>query len=141
MDIFAGGAIARMSIFALSVTPYISASIVMLLVTASFPKLKALERSGAHGRRQVNQYTRYLTIALAALQAQGIAFALEDVRGIVTAPGWFFRIAAIMTLVAGAVLVMWLAEQISKQGLGNGFLIILVAGPVLRFLSALATSL
>jgi preprotein translocase subunit SecY len=110
----------------------------MLLVTASFPRAKALKNAGAQGRRQINQYTRYLAIALAAFQANNIAFGLENIPGVVIEPGWFFHVSTITTLVAGTVILIWLADQITKRRIGNGIVVLLIAGPVLGLLSAFA---
>ncbi len=134
INLFAGGAIERMAIFALNIMPYISASIIMQLMTSVSPKLEALKKEGEQGRKQINQYTRYLTVALAAFQAYGIALGLEGQRGsagaVVFDPGWFFRISTVITLVGGTMFLMWLGEQITQRGVGNGTSLIIFAGIV-----------
>ncbi len=134
VNLFAGGAIERMAIFALNIMPYISASIIMQLMSSVSPKLEALKKEGEQGRKQINQYTRYLTVALAAFQAYGIALGLEGQRssvgGVVFEPGWFFRISTVITLVGGTMFLMWLGEQITQRGVGNGTSLIIFAGIV-----------
>ncbi|MEZ5852191.1 MAG: preprotein translocase subunit SecY [Hyphomicrobiaceae bacterium] len=134
INLFSGGAIERMAIFALNIMPYISASIIMQLMTSVAPKLEALKKEGEQGRKQINQYTRYLTVALAAFQAYGIALGLEGQRGsagaVVFDPGWFFRISTVITLVGGTMFLMWLGEQITQRGVGNGTSLIIFAGIV-----------
>jgi preprotein translocase subunit SecY len=134
VNLFAGGAIERMAIFALNIMPYISASIIMQLMTAVVPTLEALKKEGEQGRKQINQYTRYLTVALAAFQAYGIALGLEGQRSsvgsVVFEPGWFFRISTVITLVGGTMFLMWLGEQITQRGVGNGTSLIIFAGIV-----------
>ncbi len=129
---FSGGAVERMAIFALNIMPYISASIIMQLMSATSPKLMALKKEGEAGRKQINQYTRYLTVVLAALQAYGIAIGLEgtttQVGSVVIDPGWFFRISTVITLVGGTMFLMWLGEQITQRGVGNGISLIIFAG-------------
>ena len=141
-NMFAGGAVERMAIFALNIMPYISASIIMQLMTSVVPTLEALKKEGEQGRKQINQYTRYLTVALAAFQAYGIAFGLEGSRGssgpVVIDPGWFFRISTVVTLVGGTMFLMWLGEQITARGVGNGTSLIIMAGIVAGLPSALA---
>ncbi len=116
-NMFAGGAVERMAIFALNIMPYISASIIMQLMTSVDKRLEALKKEGEQGRKQINQYTRYLTVVLAAFQAYGIAIGLEGSRSaagaVVIDPGWFFRISTVITLVGGTVFLMWLGEQIT----------------------------
>ena len=133
-NMFAGGAVERMAIFALNIMPYISASIIMQLMSSMSPKLEALKKEGEQGRKQINQYTRYLTVVLAAFQAYGIAIGLEGSRGAVGAvvmdPGWFFRITTVITLVGGTLFLMWLGEQITQRGVGNGISLIIFAGIV-----------
>jgi len=133
-NMFAGGAVERMAIFALNIMPYISASIIMQLMSSVSPQLEALKKEGEQGRKQINQYTRYLTVALAAFQAYGIAIGLEGSRGssgpVVTDPGWFFRITTVVTLVGGTMFLMWLGEQITARGVGNGISLIIFAGIV-----------
>ena len=141
-NMFAGGAVERMAIFALNIMPYISASIIMQLMTSVVPTLEAPKKEGEQGRKQINQYTRYLTVALAAFQAYGIAFGLEGSRGsagpVVIDPGWFFRISTVVTLVGGTMFLMWLGEQITARGVGNGTSLIIMSGIVAGLPTALA---
>ena len=137
----AGGALGRMAIFALSIMPYISASIIMQLMTTVSPHLEQLKKEGEQGRRKMNQYTRYGTVVLAALQAYGIAVGLEGQGGVVIDPGWFFRLSAVITLTGGTVFLMWLGEQITARGVGNGISLIIFAGIVAELPSALAGTL
>ena len=135
LDIFnmlSGGAVQRMAIFALGIMPYISASIIMQLMTTVFPELEALKKEGEVGRKTINQYTRYGTVGLAALQAYGIAIGLEHWGNVVIDPGWFFRISAVITLTGGTILLMWLGEQITSRGVGNGISLIIMAGIIAR---------
>ena len=129
---FSGGAVKRMAIFALNIMPYISASIIMQLMSATSPKLTALKKEGEQGRKQINQYTRYLTALLAGMQAYGIAIGLEgttnQVGSVVIDPGWFFRISTVITLVGGTMFLMWLGEQITQRGVGNGISLIIFSG-------------
>jgi preprotein translocase subunit SecY len=138
---FAGGAVARMAIFALNIMPYISASIIMQLMSSMSPKLEALKKEGEQGRKQINQYTRYLTVLLAAFQAYGIAIGLEGstsaASAVVMNPGWFFRITTVITLVGGTLFLMWLGEQITQRGVGNGISLIIFAGIVAQLPTAL----
>ncbi|MCC2690388.1 MAG: preprotein translocase subunit SecY [Rhizobiaceae bacterium] len=129
-NMFAGGAVERMAIFALGIMPYISASIIMQLMTSVVPTLEALKKEGEQGRKIINQYTRYGTVLLALVQAYGIAVGLESGSGIVTDPGLFFRISAVITLVGGTMFLMWLGEQITARGIGNGISLIIFAGIV-----------
>ncbi len=129
-NMFAGGAVERMAIFALGVMPYISASIIMQLMTSVIPSLEALKKEGEQGRKIINQYTRYGTVLLALVQSYGIAVGLESGSGIVTDPGIFFRISAVITLVGGTMFLMWLGEQITARGIGNGISLIIFAGIV-----------
>jgi preprotein translocase subunit SecY len=133
-NMFSGGALERMAIFALNIMPYISASIIMQLMTSMNPKLEALKKEGESGRKQINQYTRYLTVVLAALQAYGIAIGLEGSRNaagsVVIDPGYFFRATTVITLVGGTMFLMWLGEQITQRGVGNGISLIIFAGIV-----------
>ncbi len=126
----AGGALGRMAIFALNIMPYISASIIMQLMTTVSPQLEALKKEGESGRKKINQYTRYGTVILAALQAWGIAVGLEGRGGIVTDPGLFFRLSTVITLTGGTVFLMWLGEQITARGIGNGTSLIIFSGIV-----------
>ncbi len=142
LNTFAGGAVERLAIFALNIMPYISASIIMQLMSSVSPKLEALKKEGEAGRKQINQYTRYLTVALAAFQAYGIAIGLEGSSSgagrVVIDPGWFFRITTVITLVGGTMFLMWLGEQITQRGVGNGISLIIFAGIVAGLPSALA---
>jgi preprotein translocase subunit SecY len=141
VNMFAGGAVERMAIFALNIMPYISASIIMQLMTSVSPKLEALKKEGESGRKQINQYTRYLTVVLAAFQAYGIAIGLEGSRGsagaVVPDPGWFFRMSTVITMVGGTMFLMWLGEQITQRGVGNGISLIIFAGIVAGLPSAI----
>lgn len=140
-NLFAGGAVGRMAIFALNIMPYISASIIIQLMTTVSPHLEQLKKEGEQGRQQINQYTRYGTVVLASLQAYGIAVGLEGASNIVTDPGWFFRMTAVITLVGGTVFLMWLGEQITARGIGNGISLIIFAGIVAELPSALVGTL
>jgi preprotein translocase subunit SecY len=140
-NMFAGGAVERMAIFALGIMPYISAAIIMQLMTAVVPTLEQLKKEGEQGRKIINQYTRYGTVLLATVQAYGIAVGLETGEGIVTDPGWFFRISAVITLAGGTIFLMWLGEQITARGLGNGISLIIFAGIVAGLPSAIAGTL
>ena len=132
-NVMAGGAVSRMAIFALGIMPYISASIIMQLMTTVFPELEALKKEGEAGRKVMNQYTRYGTVGLAAVQAFGIAIGLEHYGNVVLDPGWFFRFGAVITLTSGTMLLMWIGEQITSRGIGNGISLIIFAGIVARF--------
>jgi len=132
-NVLAGGAVSRMAIFALGIMPYISASIIMQLMTTVFPELEALKKEGEAGRKIINQYTRYGTVALAMVQAVGIALGLQAQHGIVIAPGIVFIIEAVITLTGGTMLLMWIGEQITARGVGNGISLIIFAGIVARF--------
>ncbi len=129
MNMFAGGAVKRMAVFALNVMPYITASIIMTLMKGSIPSLVALDKEGEQGRKQINQYTRYLTVFLAAFQAYGIARLLES-QGFVINPGLFFETTAVITLVGGTLFLMWMGEQITARGIVNGVSLIILAGIV-----------
>ena len=129
-NMFAGGAVQRMAIFALGIMPYITASIIMQLMTSVIPSLEALKKEGEQGRKVINQYTRYGTVLLAIVQAYGISAGLENGNGIVTDPGMFFRISTVITLVGGTMFLMWLGEQITARGIGNGISLIIFAGIV-----------
>ena len=137
-NMFAGGAVERMAIFALNIMPYISASIIMQLMTSVVPTLEALKKEGEQGRKQINQYTRYLTVVLASLQAYGIGYGLQGSPGVVIEPGPFFLISTVVTLVGGTMFLMWLGEQITARGVGNGTSLIIMAGIVAGLPSALA---
>jgi preprotein translocase subunit SecY len=137
----AGGALGRMAIFALNIMPYISASIIIQLMTTVSPHLEQLKKEGEQGRKKMNQYTRYGTVLLAALQAYGIAVGLEGQGGVVLDPGWFFRISTVITLTGGTVFLMWLGEQITSRGIGNGISLIIFAGIVAGLPSAIGHTL
>ena len=137
-NLFAGGGINRMAIFALNIMPYISASIIIQLMTTVSPTLENLKKEGEQGRKVINQYTRYLTVLLAAFQAYGIALGLEGAGSVVTSPGWFFRISTVITLTGGTVFLMWLGEQVTSRGIGNGISLIIFAGIVAELPSAIA---
>src|SRR5216683_2169130 len=140
-DMFSGGALRRMTIFALNIMPYISASIIMQLLTSVSPTLDQLKKEGEAGRKIINQYTRYLTAVLAAFQAYGIAIGLEGSGNIVIDPGWFFRISTVITLTGGTMFLMWLGEQITSRGIGNGISLIIMAGIVAGIPSAIIGTL
>jgi len=127
-NMFSGGALSRFTVFALGIMPYISASIIMQLMAVVSPQLEALKKEGESGRRKITQYTRYGTLVLAMFQALGIAVALESQRGLVIDPGMAFRLTTMITLVTGTMFLMWLGEQITERGLGNGISIIIFAG-------------
>ena len=133
-DMFAGGALSRMTIFALNIMPYISAAIIMQLLTAVSPTLEALKKEGEAGRKKINQYTRYGTVLLAVFQSYGIAVGLEATQGpsgsAVIDPGLFFRLTTVITLTGGTIFLMWLGEQITQRGVGNGISLIIFAGIV-----------
>ncbi|MBZ9662714.1 preprotein translocase subunit SecY [Mesorhizobium sp. ESP-6-4] len=129
-NMFAGGAVQRMAIFALGIMPYISASIIMQLMTSVIPSLETLKKEGEQGRKIINQYTRYGTVLLALIQAYGISIGLEGGNGIVNDPGMFFRISTVVTLVGGTMFLMWLGEQITARGIGNGISLIIFSGIV-----------
>jgi preprotein translocase subunit SecY len=129
-DMFAGGAVQRMAIFALNLIPYITASIVVQVMTTAVPKLEALKKEGEQGRRKINQYTRYLAVVFCVIQAYGIARGLEGSQGVVLNPGWFFQLSTVITLVGGTMFLMWLGEQITSRGIGNGISLIIFAGIV-----------
>jgi preprotein translocase subunit SecY len=139
-DMFSGGALGRMTVFALNIMPYISASIIIQLMTAAVPSLEALKKEGEAGRKKLNQYTRYLTVFIAIFQAWGISVGLEANRAVID-PGWFFRIGCIVTLVGGTMFLMWLGEQITARGVGNGISLIIFAGIVAGLPSALGGTL
>ncbi len=134
----AGGALGRMAIFALNIMPYISASIIIQLMSSVSPQLEALKKEGEQGRKKINQYTRYGTVLLAALQAYGIAVGLEGQGSLVVDPGMFFRLSTVITLTGGTVFLMWLGEQITSRGIGNGISLIIFAGIVARLPDGIA---
>src|ERR671919_437360 len=144
-NMFAGGALERMSIFALGILPYISASIIMQLMTAVSPTIEALKKEGESGRKKINQYSRYLTVLLAAVQAWGLAIGLEGMTSsigtAVPDPGLFFRLTTVITIVGGCVFLMWLGEQITARGVGNGISLIIFTGIIAQLPSALASTL
>jgi len=145
VDLFSGGNLRRLSIFALGIMPYISASIILQLLTVVVPALERLAKEGEAGRKKITQYTRYGTIALSMVQSLGIAYGLESMRSptglsIVPTPGWGFRLLTMVTLTAGTALIMWMGEQISEKGIGNGISLIIFAGIVVRLPSALTAS-
>ena len=140
-DMFSGGALSRMTIFALNIMPYITASIIMQLMTAIVPTLEAMKKDGEAGRKMINQYTRYLTVLLATVQGYGIAVGLEAASGVVDDPGLFFRLTTVVTLVGGTLFLMWLGEQITSRGVGNGISLIIFAGIVANLPTALAGTL
>ena len=127
-NMFSGGALSRFSIFALGIMPYISASIIIQLMSHVVPSMEALKKEGEAGRRKITQYTRYSTLGLAVFQSLGIAVALESSAGLVNVPGIGFRVTAMVSLTAGTMFLMWLGEQITERGLGNGISIIIFAG-------------
>ena len=144
-NMFAGGALERMSIFALGILPYISASIILQLMTAVSPTLEALKKEGESGRKKINQYTRYLTVVLAAAQAYGMGIGLEAMQGpsgsAVLDPGWFFRATTVITITGGTVFLMWLGEQITARGIGNGISLIIFVGIIAQLPVAVASLL
>ena len=127
-NMFSGGALSRFSVFALGIMPYISASIIMQMLSYVLPSLEALRKEGESGRRKITQYTRYGTLALGIFQGFGIAVALESQAGLVLDPGMLFRITTTVSLLTGTMFLMWLGEQITERGLGNGISIIIFAG-------------
>jgi preprotein translocase subunit SecY len=144
-DMFSGGALGRMTVFALNIMPYISASIIIQLMSAAVPSLETLKKEGESGRKKLNQYTRYLTVVIAMVQSYGIAVGLESMRGsfgpAVVDPGMFFRISCVVSLVGGTMFLMWLGEQITARGIGNGTSLIIFSGIVANVPHALATLL
>jgi preprotein translocase subunit SecY len=140
-NMFAGGGIHRMAIFALNIMPYISASIIVQLMTTVSPTLEQLKKEGEQGRKVINQYTRYGTVFLAAIQAYGIAIGLEGAGTVVADPGIFFRLSTVITLTGGTVFLMWLGEQVTSRGIGNGISLIILSGIVAQLPSAIAGTL
>lgn len=144
-DMLAGGALSRMTIFALNIMPYISASIIMQLMTTIVPSMEALKKEGESGRKKINQYTRYLTVLITVLQAYSIAVGLETMTSsagsVVIDPGLFFRFVTVVTLTGGTLFLMWLGEQITSRGVGNGTSLIIFAGIVANLPQALAATL
>src|SRR5213082_1125358 len=144
-DLFSGGNFRRLTLFAPGIMPYITASIILLLLTVVWPYLERLSKEGELGRRKITQYTRYLTVALAIVQAAGIAIYLErqqQVAGLplVYNPGWGFRLMCVLTLTTGTSFIMWLGEQITERGIGNGMSLLIFCGIVDRFPSAVLTT-
>src|SRR5690606_1149231 len=140
-NMFAGGAVERMAILALNLIPYITASIVIQVISTASPRLEALKKEGESGRRKLNQYTRYLTVVFCAIQAYGIAIGLEGSPGVVLNPGWFFRMSTVITLVGGTMFLMWLGEQITSRGVGNGISLIIFAGIIANLPTTIAQTL
>jgi preprotein translocase subunit SecY len=144
-NMFSGGALGRMTVFALNIMPYISASIIIQLMSAAVPTLEALKKEGETGRKKLNQYTRYLTVFIAMFQSYGIAVGLESMHGsfgaAVIDPGMFFRLSCVVSLVGGTMFLMWLGEQITARGIGNGTSLIIFSGIVANVPHALATLL
>ena len=144
-NMFSGGALKRLTVFALGIMPYISASIIMQLLTKVSPKLEQISKEGAAGKRKITQYTRYATLGLATFQAIGVAVALEAQKAggvpVVIDPGWAFRFVAVITLVSGTMFLMWLGEQITERGIGNGISLIIFAGIVAGLPSAIGGTL
>jgi preprotein translocase subunit SecY len=144
-NMFSGGALQRMTIFALNIMPYISASIIMQLAAAMSPNLEKLKKEGEHGRMKINQYTRYLTVLLASVQAYGLAVGLEGMQSssgaAVIDPGLFFRASTVITIVGGTIFLMWLGEQITQRGIGNGISLIIFAGIVAELPRAIGSTL
>jgi preprotein translocase subunit SecY len=145
IDMFSGGALSRFSIFTLGIMPYISASIILQLLTVVIPQLEKLSKEGELGRRKITQYTRYGTVVLSLIQGTGIAVGLESVgaggTSVVYHPGWEFRLLTVLTLTSGTAFIMWLGEQITERGIGNGISLIIFAGIVARFPSGLVRTM
>lgn len=144
-DMFSGGALSQLSVFALGIMPYISASIILQLLTVVIPQLERLSKEGEAGRRKITQYTRYGTVVLSIIQGFGIAFGVEGMTGpggemVVISPGWSFRLITVITLTAGTAFIMWLGEQITERGIGNGISLIIFAGIVAGIPNALVNT-
>lgn len=144
-DMFSGGALERLTVFALGIMPYISSSIIFQLLTVVVPAIEKLSKEGESGRKKIIQYTRYGTIVLSFVQGLGIAIGLESMRGpagelVVPSPGWSFRLMTVLTLTAGTAFIMWLGEQMSEKGIGNGISLIIFAGIVARIPTALGNT-
>jgi len=144
-DMFSGGALERLSVFALGIMPYISASIILQLLTVTIPHLERLSKEGEQGRKKITQYTRYGTILLSVIQGFGISVGLESMSSpggapVVLHPGWEFRIMTVMTLTAGTAFIMWLGEQITERGIGNGISLIIFAGIIVRMPTAIGNT-
>jgi preprotein translocase subunit SecY len=145
-DMFSGGALERLSVFALGIMPYISSSIIFQLLTVVVPAIEKLSKEGESGRKKIIQYTRYGTMVLSVVQGLGIAIGLESMRGpagemVVPAPGWSFRLLTVITLTAGTAFIMWLGEQMSEKGIGNGISLIIFAGIVCRIPTAIGNTI
>src|SRR4029078_1183110 len=140
-NMFSGGGIHRMAIFALNIMPYISASIIIQLITTVSRTLEQLKKEGEAGRKVMNQYTRYLTVILAAFQSYGIAVGLQGTGSVVSQPGVFFLISTVLTLTGGTMFLMWLGEQITARGIGNGISLIIMSGIVAELPTALVNML
>jgi len=145
-DMFSGGALERLSVFALGIMPYISSSIIFQLLTVVVPAIEKLSKEGESGRKKITQYTRYGTMVLSIVQGLGIAIGLESMRGpagelVVPAPGWSFRLLTVLTLTAGTAFIMWLGEQMSERGIGNGISLIIFAGIVVRIPTAISNTI
>jgi len=145
-DMFSGGALERLSVFALGIMPYISSSIIFQLLTVVVPAIEKLSKEGESGRKKIIQYTRYGTMVLSVVQGLGIAIGLESMRGpagelVVPTPGWSFRLMTVLTLTAGTAFIMWLGEQMSEKGIGNGISLIIFAGIVCRIPTAIGNTL
>jgi len=144
-DMFSGGALERLSVFALGIMPYISASIILQLLTVTIPHLERLSKEGEQGRKKITQYTRYGTILLSVIQGFGISVVLEKMMSpggaaVVIDPGWGFRLMTVMTLTAGTAFIMWLGEQITERGIGNGISLIIFAGIIARMPAAIGNT-
>jgi len=145
-DMFSGGALERLSVFALGIMPYISSSIIFQLLTVVVPAIEKLSKEGESGRKKITQYTRYGTVVLSVVQGLGIAIGLESMRGpagelVVPAPGWSFRLLTVLTLTAGTAFIMWLGEQMSERGIGNGISLIIFAGIVVGIPNAIGNTI
>lgn len=144
MDVFSGGALRRLSVFALGIMPYISASIILQLLAVVVPALERLQKEGEQGRKKITQYTRYGTVGLSAIQGLGIAVGLEGMQiggaAVVPHPGWAFRLMTTITLTGGTIFLMWLGEQISERGIGNGISLLIFAGIIVRMPEAIVAS-
>jgi len=145
-DMFSGGALERLTVFALGIMPYISSSIIFQLLTVVVPAIEKLSKEGESGRKKIIQYTRYGTVVLSVVQGLGIAIGLESMRGpagelVVPSPGWGFRLMTVITLTAGTAFIMWLGEQMSEKGIGNGISLIIFAGIVARIPTAIGNTI
>ncbi|HET9942745.1 MAG TPA: preprotein translocase subunit SecY, partial [Terriglobia bacterium] len=137
LDLFAGGSLSRLTVFALGIMPYITASIILQLLTVVWPYLEKLSKEGELGRRKITTYTRYLTVVLAAIQSATMAMAFQRTAGVVTHPGIGFILMTMITLTAGTAFIMWLGEQITERGIGNGMSLIIFAGIVVNLPAAI----